>query len=178
MIYGAISLGHCLSSSLPSVSLRLRPTASKKGPQCKCDSFTSRPFVNRRFCGLSPALLVCFDSGNCECDYCVCVCVTLRYGVGGRRRKAVVKGGKGKCYRRAHAMASTTDFFCFSKSYYYTFVRVWLKLWLFVTLDQTITTLYWRQKLLHQSKSQQPELGHQFFFFSKNSLLLLLCRVN
>ena len=66
---------------------------------------------------------------------------------------------------RAHAMATTTDFFCFSKSYYYTFVRVWLKLWLFVTLDQTITTLYWRQKLLHQSKSQQPELGHQFFFF-------------
>ena len=79
MIYGAISLGHCLSSSLPSVSLRLRPTASKKGPQCKCDSFTSRPFVNRRFCGLSPALLVCFDPGNCGCDYCVwvCVCVLL-----------------------------------------------------------------------------------------------------
>ena len=62
--------------------------------------------------------------------------VTLRYGEKKKKENAVKRGQK-KCYRRAHAV--TTDFFCFSKSYYYTFVRVWLKLWLFVTLDQTIT---------------------------------------
>ena len=67
------------SCFLPSVSLRLRPTASKKGPQCKCDSFTSQPFVDRR---LSPALLVCFDPRNCGCDYCM-----LLFDTGRRKRR-------------------------------------------------------------------------------------------